>query len=284
MMDASWVKTVCVCGTVVVCAVVMSNAGPLDPPGGPVTSTMRTLDEVSGRIPINQTNTPGNAGALFRITSSGSYYLTRDWTVGQDQTGIEIAAQDVTIDLNGRALIGEGLFTTQSGDGSNRASGSLAGSVTIRNGIIRGFDGAGVDFTDRADQLLIEGVTAIGCTGGFLVTDYSVVRRCIARDCQNFGFAAPFFGGGADGGTIEDNIAINCDVGFLFANTNSGHVIVRNRAYDCATDGYVFGAGNAVGPIVNVLDPFPPFDPNQFDGLTNFILLRPGTARADESR
>ena len=47
-------------------------AGPLTPPAGPVAPTPGP----EPRIPINATNTPGDADSLFRITQPGSYYLT----------------------------------------------------------------------------------------------------------------------------------------------------------------------------------------------------------------
>ena len=66
MKNDSWMKTLCVCGTVVACAVVMSQAGPLDPPGGPVASSYNTLDQVEARFPIDDAGAPGNATSSRR--------------------------------------------------------------------------------------------------------------------------------------------------------------------------------------------------------------------------
>ena len=81
-------------------------AGDLTPPAGPVAPTMKTLDEVEPRTAINLTNTPGDADSVYRITASGSYYLTGNITDQADKSGIEIATSGVSIDLNGFALIG----------------------------------------------------------------------------------------------------------------------------------------------------------------------------------
>src|SRR6186713_1252076 len=75
--------------------------GPLTPPLGPPAPTMKTLDQVEPRKPIDATNTPGDADSLFKITQPGSYYLTANVTGVNAKYGIEIAASGVTVDLNG---------------------------------------------------------------------------------------------------------------------------------------------------------------------------------------
>jgi hypothetical protein len=51
-------------------------AGPLAPPPGPIASSYKTLSEVEPRTAVNATNTPGDAGCVYRISQHGSYYLT----------------------------------------------------------------------------------------------------------------------------------------------------------------------------------------------------------------
>ena len=86
--------------------IIWVSAGDLNPPVGPVIPTMKTLAEVEPRIAVNAINTPGDTNALFSITEPGSYYLTANvvGVVGKD--GIVIQVSDVTLDLNGFALIG----------------------------------------------------------------------------------------------------------------------------------------------------------------------------------
>ena len=80
----------------------MTEAGPLDPPAGPVASTGR----FGPRTEVNEANTPGGSSSLFRITQPGSYYLGGNITGVAGKNGIEIDADEVTLDLNGFALLG----------------------------------------------------------------------------------------------------------------------------------------------------------------------------------
>ncbi len=84
----------------------ISRAGPLDPPAGPVTPTYKTLTEVEPRVAINAANTPGNSTCIFRITQPGSYYVTGNITGVSGKNGLEIGASNVTVDLNGYAVTG----------------------------------------------------------------------------------------------------------------------------------------------------------------------------------
>src|SRR6187397_3128637 len=92
-------------GPVLIAAVVGTvlwvNAGDLNPPAGPVGSTMKNLSDVEPRIAVNATNTPGDADSVFKITQSGSYYLAGNITGVSAKYGVEIAASGVTLDLNG---------------------------------------------------------------------------------------------------------------------------------------------------------------------------------------
>src|SRR5262249_7258885 len=117
--------------------------GPLTPPGSPAPS-MKSLDQIDARvatagerIPINATTCPGNAGSVFIIASSGSYFLTGDVSGSSGQNGITVNAANVTLNLNGYSVLGGG--------------GSVAGvsinyqNVTVRNGRVIGWGGNGVE-------------------------------------------------------------------------------------------------------------------------------------------
>src|SRR5215475_12436191 len=76
----------------------LSAQGPLAPPGAPAPS-MKSLDQIDARvatagerIPINATTCPGNAGSVFIIASSGSYFLTGDVNGSSGQNGVTINA------------------------------------------------------------------------------------------------------------------------------------------------------------------------------------------------
>jgi hypothetical protein len=62
-----------------------------------VAPTYKTLHEVEPRVTINATNTPGDDGAIYRITQPGSYYLAENVPGGQPgSAAIVVAAANVT--------------------------------------------------------------------------------------------------------------------------------------------------------------------------------------------
>lgn len=163
---------------------IASSAGPLDPPPGPISSTYKTLTEVEPRIAINETNTPGNASAAFRITEPGSYYLTGSVVGEANKVGIEVTQSGVTIDLNGYELVG----VAKSLDGIT-GPGIGGCGIMVRNGTIRGWDGSGIDTTGTScAQFLDLRVLGNGADGIRAATN-SMVRGCTARLNGGAGFS-----------------------------------------------------------------------------------------------
>ena len=107
----------------------------------------------------------------YAITTPGSYYLTRE-LVGTSGTGIGIWADDVTLDLNGFTLRG-------SGGSDGIAVPDSHENVTIVNGIVRGWTGAGITAgnvtTGRFQDLLVDSNGGSGLVAGF---------NCIVSDCS----------------------------------------------------------------------------------------------------
>jgi parallel beta-helix repeat protein len=156
-------------------AVPCASAGPITPPPGPVGSTHKTLTEVEPRTAINAVNTPGDANSLFKITQSGSYYLTGNLTGVSGKHGIEVAASDVTIDLMGFAL-----QATETAMDGVATEGTRSG-ITIRNGIISGWGQAGIDLEQggSGSGAIIESVQARQNAVGINVGRSSIVRSCV---------------------------------------------------------------------------------------------------------
>jgi hypothetical protein len=142
--------------------------GSLTPPGVPA-PTMKTLDQVEPRKEINATNTPGTATAVFRIAQPGSYYLSAPVTGIAARHGIEIAASDVTLDLNGFALVGVG--------------GSLSGvsapgvvNLTVRNGSVRTWGQSGVSASGATGSVIEDLKLSNNGGGGLVVGDDANIK------------------------------------------------------------------------------------------------------------
>lgn len=163
-------------------------AGPLDPPSGPVAPTYKTLAEVEPRTAINSTNTRGDADSVFKIILPGSYYLTGNITGISGKHAVEIAADNVSIDLMGFEVVGDrGTLDGIHSDGPRD-------NITIRNGVVRDFDGVGVAVASPGQiglggvlaDLLIAGNGIWGC----FPNDNSTVRNCVAQSNGATGFLA----------------------------------------------------------------------------------------------
>src|SRR5262249_8999659 len=107
------------------------------PPCAPA-PTMKSLDQVEARTPVDATHTPGTASSVFVISQPGSYYLTGNLTGLPAENGIVISANNVTLDLNGFAIIG-----TASMAG---VMASNVQNITVRNGVVRDWH-HGIDIT-----------------------------------------------------------------------------------------------------------------------------------------
>ena len=70
---------------------------------------MKTLQQVEPRTPVDATNTPGDGDSSFKITQSGSYYLTGNITGVTGKHGIQIEASNVTLDLGGFRILSAGI-------------------------------------------------------------------------------------------------------------------------------------------------------------------------------
>ena len=145
--------------------------GPLSPPGSPA-PTMKTLAQVEPRTAI--TNMP------FTISTSGSYYLTSDFT---SAAGITIATNHVTIDLCGFTLTGPG--KSAGGSASGIILGGSYANAVVRNGRIREWPGRGVGVGSVGwlEDLNVENCNAEGLQAG----QQSLVMNCRVGNCAASG-------------------------------------------------------------------------------------------------
>ena len=110
------------------------SQGELTPPPGAPAPTMKTLDQIEARTPIPEGTPSWDPGPHFIITQPGSYYLTGNVEVGAGH-GIVINSSNVTLDLNGFALISK---TESPALGSAVLLGANVTGIIIKNGTITG--------------------------------------------------------------------------------------------------------------------------------------------------
>ncbi len=172
---------------------------------------MKSLDQIEARIPISY--------AGFAINNPGSYYLTTNINGSSGQNGIGIFSGGVTLDLNG--------FTLQG------AAGSLAGvyiagsyvNITIKNGIINGWGGNGVD---------------VYSAGG--IPRSVVFKNLTVTANGNDGLSL------ADGCTVSDcSVSYNNSIGIFLNGSGSqviGNTLIGNNAGNNANRAGIFVEGS----------------------------------------
>ena len=210
------IKTFSLFSCLIVCSQLSAlGQGPLTPAAAPA-PTMKTLDQVEPRMPI--TNLP------FNVTQSGSYYLTGNLTGVAGQHGINISANQVTIDLMGFSLIGV------PGSLNGIHSASIQRNITVRNGNIRNWSGTGVSgfsfFESRLEGLNVRQNNSDGTSttpGGISAGRNTVVQDCKAHLNTGHGFL------------IDNNgTAIRCEAVFNSGMGIAGVEFVTIRGLFCS--------------------------------------------------
>lgn len=180
----------------VVSAAAYLNAGDIDPPGGPIAPTMKTLTDVEPRIALSQETTPGDGQYTFVIDSPGSYYLTGNMSVsGIGRGAIRINEPQVTLDLNGFKI--EGIGDT----GSAIVVATGRSWVRISNGVVEDFRQAAIQIPGGAGHI-VEGVRMFRNDGGGIDASSATVT---VRDCN---FSQGDFGMRVG----EQSVVQNCQV------------------------------------------------------------------------
>lgn len=191
-------KTITLSALTVLLAAGGAVAGNLTPPGGVPTSTMKTLQEVEPRTPIKSLSSSGSA--MHAIFSSGSYYLTENLVVPAGAIGIQVSADNVTIDLNGFSIVGSGVGASSNGINVP----STRRYLTVRNGVISNFGGVCVDASNvTGGQFENLAVRDSGGNNGIEVGNHAVVRGVRAESNNVAGIA------GVVGCTFTECIAID---------------------------------------------------------------------------
>ncbi len=229
-------------------------AGPINPPAGPVGPTGKTLQEIfdkpsggDGRIQI-----PGGTTSVA-ITQPGSYVLTGDIVT---EFAMQIAASNVTLDLNGHHLI-----STVASSATLSIQGAQT-NVKIRNGTVVG-GVFGISVGTGAVGLLVEdvdvyGARANGITGANMRA--GVLRRCRVFDTGStttattgstivFGISISGTGNRVEGCAVSRLVHNNAGITPLFRGISMGGTGVVEGCLvnsDVAVSGTGIEAGSCV--------------------------------------
>lgn len=220
---------------------------------------------VDGVVLIDQNHalagniTPGDTpGFPVTISQPGSYRLTGNLVVPDANTnGIQITADNVTLDLNGFSIIGPVVCTSSpttcpaAGSGRGVAAGNdqTLGprGVRVKNGSVRGMGNLGIFMTSEGG--FVERVNADSNAGGGILVAGTViasaathngsfgilaitVRDCTATDNTGDGIVLD-----GSGGVGTGNIAsFNGGRGMFVPNgTAANNTIVRNNSFGIST-------------------------------------------------
>lgn len=173
--------------------------------------------------------TPGDtAGFPVTITQPGSYKLMSNLSVPAGATGIHITAQNVTLDLNGYAILGPGSCSRDDGTGSvvctvqggtSGVSGpqGMASNVAVRNGSIEGF-GYGVAFGG-------------GMVQGLRVrhNQFGVIANGTVREVQAM---LNYIGVQIAGGQATHSVAQLNDIGFSSSSPDEASVQASHASFN----------------------------------------------------
>jgi hypothetical protein len=135
---------------------------------------------------IDQSIVRAEGGFPFKITKPGSYKLTSNLTVPAGVDGIDVLAQDVTLDLNGFSIIGPvvcsgfGPVTCPSAstgigiNGSNTDGTIGPADIKIFNGAVRGMGSHGIFVS--GDGSLVEKISVQSNAGAGIIVSGSVLE------------------------------------------------------------------------------------------------------------
>ncbi|HEY5912188.1 MAG TPA: right-handed parallel beta-helix repeat-containing protein [Verrucomicrobiae bacterium] len=186
---------------------------------------MKTLAQIEPRTPVGAETTPGGASSLYSITQPGAHYLTANVLGVTNRYGIAIDADNVTLDLNGFALIGV----------TNSRAGIIimntSSNICVRNGAIQGWGGAGMymgsGYGCIYEGLRLSGNGAEGLRAGLV----SVVKACTAIGNSGVGISASM-------GSVVTGCAMRNNAGHGLLASNSGVLVSECNSLENGGDGF----------------------------------------------
>lgn len=176
------------------------------------------------RIPIKASKSPQET---FNLTKPGSYYLTSD--IYCLDTGIVVYSDNVTIDLNGFALIG----TQDTGKYYGILLKKIK-NIEIKNGTIRDFSNRGIMSFDTIQEIRLLDMRVINNNGcGMCLDGMSeyLIENCLVSSNQGNAFCL------GDYGMIKSNIVTNNKGAGIISQKNS--IILDNNVNNNGSTGII---------------------------------------------
>ena len=202
------------CAAAVLATGGIAQAGSLEPPAGPVSPTMKTLDQVEARKPIHQSDLP------LAISVDGSYYLAENLRANQNGVDmITVIANNVSIDLNGFTIDGTGQGAVASDCIQIEQD---VRTFSLTNGAIRGCGQNGVvtnvpfGLTFTVDRVQANQNGGAGMSFG--PGSFGVISRSVAKSNVGRGFL------------VSEGILTDCAA---FANGSAGIQVVYGTINGC---------------------------------------------------
>ncbi|HRJ27113.1 MAG TPA: hypothetical protein PLO61_06345 [Fimbriimonadaceae bacterium] len=199
-------------------------AGSLTPPPGPVSPTMKTLDQVEPSRPVEML--AGSGAAVYVISQPGAYHLTQNLEAPVGKDGIQINSSNVRLDLRGFRI-----RTVDNTKFAVRSDGPIDG-VRVENGSVMGSD-IGIYLLGRSHTA--DKISAMECRVGIAIDYSSIVSNSVARGCGE-GFAL------GKASLAFNCTASNCDTGFIAGFQST----VRNSVAGACTFGFSGFEGSTI--------------------------------------
>ena len=230
------------------------SQGSLTPPGAPA-PTMKSLAQIEPRTDIETVT--GDASNLHIITNSGSYYLSSNINGVGGKNGIQVMANNVTIDLNGFTINGGGV-------GSYGVQGnSFHTNLVVRNGVITRWNSYGLYAANCYGGLFERLLLTQNNFAGLACGRRARVEDCIANSNTGDGFfveadslvmnCTSEYNSGAGINNVESWCRIEGNHllhngGYGLSVPNGSNLIFRNSAAANGTN-YNILSSNISGPI-----------------------------------
>ncbi len=190
--------------TILIAIATWACAGSLEPTTPPTAGTMKTLDQIEARIPVQ--SLPSSSSSEYVISEAGSYYLTGNITSTiNNKHIITVNASNVTLDLNGFTISRGITMLEQNYDGIHIpcdydnvkiSNGAIICTNTesnrgLRYGIYADYQSSTVT---SADNITVSGVTVkfIKFHGIYLSGSDNMIENCVAENCTGKGIYATY--------------------------------------------------------------------------------------------